>query len=195
MSNSTSLLHQLDSQLDSLFASWNSYTTILFLVLTLYFLYPLLVFTEPDTHPLLLARQANASPIRQPGESAVYRSQEIPHGYPLRTGLNVKDENAPKWSQGRDGDLRDVWKQAIRGPPDANGQPTGGLGKVYAVMGKDTASFELHQLSKEIAKTGEYLRQHNANRVAILLPDSAELLVAFFGMSCQTDPTPFGDVV
>jgi hypothetical protein len=35
---------------------------------------------DPDTHPLLLARQALASYVRQPGESAVFRSPETPHG-------------------------------------------------------------------------------------------------------------------
>lgn len=183
MADSSSFLQQLDSQLDFLFASWNIYTTLLFLVLTVYFAYPLFVFTEPDTHPLLLARQAVAAPVRQPGESAVYRSQEAPHGYPLRTGLNVRDEGTPKWSQGRDGDLRDIWRQALKGLKGVDGQQNIDPGKVLAVMGKETIDFELNKLTKEIISVRAYLKQHNAKRVAILLPNSVELLVSFFGKS------------
>ena len=183
MADSPSFLHQLDSQLDSLFASWNIYTTTPFLVLPVYVAYPLFVFTEPDTHPLLLVRQATAAPVRQPGESSVYRSQEVPHGYPLRTGLNVRDEGVPKWAQGRDGDLRDVWRQALKESKGANGQHTGGRGKVSVVMGKETTDFEFEKLTKEVINIGAYLKQHNARRVTILLPNSVELMVSFFGNS------------
>src|SRR4051794_4250869 len=37
----------------------------------------------PDIHPLLLNSQSDVHRIRNPGESAVYRSKLTPHGGPL----------------------------------------------------------------------------------------------------------------
>lgn len=181
MAESSSFLHKLDSQLDSLFASWNVYTTALFIVLTVYFAYPLFFANEPDIHPLLLARQASASPVRQPGESAIYRSQEVPHGYPLRTGLDVKDEDTPKWHPGRNGDLRDVWRQAAKEQKPTDAESTPQPSKIHAIMGKETTEVEVESMTKEIAILGAHLKQHQVGRVAILLPNSVELLVSFFG--------------
>jgi hypothetical protein len=74
------LLEQLDSSISDVLAGWNAYTTVIafgivgFLALVIY------DSADADTHPLLLARQSQASFVRQPGESAVYRSPETPHG-------------------------------------------------------------------------------------------------------------------
>ncbi|KAL9114206.1 MAG: hypothetical protein Q9187_007501, partial [Circinaria calcarea] len=167
---------RLDSQLDQLFSGWNIYTTLLALILITYLIYPLFFLQEPDTHPLLLARQASAFPVRQPGESAIYRSLEVPHGYPLRTGLNVKDPDAPKWQSGRDGDLRDVWKQALRGSAEGDGKKA----RIISVMGQDTVEYPLGVITMYINMIGEYLRDSGAKKVVIFLPNSIELLVAFF---------------
>jgi hypothetical protein len=48
---------------------------------------------------------------------------------PLNTGLNVKDTGASKWSRGRDGDLRDIWKRA------AEGGENGAKGRILTVLG------------------------------------------------------------
>ena len=182
MATNTSLLQQIDSQLDQLLAGWTIYTTIIALLAVTILVYPLFLSKEPDTHPLLLARQSSASHVRQPGESAVFRSLETPHGYPLRTGLNVKDPGAAKWANGRDGDLRDVWKQAIKAPCGADGKPTGEPGKVLTVLGKEEViEHSFAKLTKEINIVGEYMKEHTGSRVAIYLPNSVELLVAFFG--------------
>ena len=182
MAGSGSILQLLDSQLEQLFAGWNIYTTLICLALVTYLIYPLFFTPEPDTHPFLLARQSQASSVRQPGESAIYRSLETPHGYPLRTGLNVKDPGAQKWTSGRDGDLRDLWKQALNGPTVQDGKSTGGPGKLLTILGREeVVQYGFDQLTKEINAVGEYVVAHRCARVAMYLPNSVELLVTFFG--------------
>ncbi|KAL8638342.1 MAG: hypothetical protein Q9228_004500 [Teloschistes exilis] len=176
-----SLLQQLDAQLELLFAGWNIYTTLLLISIVSYLVYPIFFTKDPDTHPFLLARQSSPSYVRQPGESAVYRSQETPHGYPLKSGLNVKDPGAPKWTAGRDGDLRDVWKKAVQGPTDEKGESTGEPGGITTVLGKEeVVEHNLADVSKAINAVGEYLTQHGASRVAIYVPNSLEFLVTLF---------------
>lgn len=185
-----SVLQQLDSQLDQAFASWNIYTTLIAIILIAYLVYPAFFSAEPDVHPLLLARQSSASYVRQPKESAVFRSLETPHGYPLRTGLNVKDTGAPRWSSGRDGDLRHVWRRAVSGPIDNDGKQTGEAGKMLSVMGKEeVVERSLGTLSGEISAVGQHMKGHGGTRVAIYLPNSVELLVALFGRHSQE---PYG---
>ena len=181
-----SVIQQLDAQIEHILKGWNIYTTLIFIVLISYLLYPLFFTPEPDVHPMLLARQATASQVRQPSESAIFRSLEIPQSYPLKSGLNVKDPGAPKWQTGRDGDLRDVWKRALSGSVDNDGKPTGGAGKVTSVLGKEEViehSFE--KLTAEIIAVGQHLQGRGGSRVAIYLPNSAELLVTFFGKPMQ----------
>ncbi|MCJ1475814.1 hypothetical protein MMC13_004478 [Lambiella insularis] len=173
MADNGSFLQRLDSQLDIFFGGWNIYTTLLTIVFVGYLVYPLFSAQEPDTHPLLLARQASASQIRQPGESAIYRSLESPQGYPLRSGLNVKDSSAPKWTSGRDGDLRDIWKKASEG---ADGKP----GRIVSVLGRETSEHEFDKLTRLLNSIGTHLQKQEAKRVAICLPNSIEFLVALF---------------
>lgn len=74
------LVEQLDAAIVELLAGWNIYTTALALAV-LGFVGWVIYDTEgADAHPLLLARQAQASYVRQPGESAIYRTAEQPHG-------------------------------------------------------------------------------------------------------------------
>ena len=180
---STSILQQLDAQLENILAGWNIYTIIIAFVLGVYLVSPLLLYIEPDVHPLLLARQSSASYVRQPKESAVFRSLETPHGYPLKSGLNVKDAGQPKWTSGRDGNLTDVWRRAVSGPVDADGKPTGEqAGKVIISHGKEKViEYSFAKLSSEINAIGQHMKAHGRRRVAIHMPNSVELLVTFFG--------------
>ena len=175
MAGNESLLHSVDSYIDGVFAGWNIYTTILTIIFFVYLVYPLFLSQEPDTHPLLLARQSSASPVRQPGESAIYRSQETPHGYPLRAGLNVKDPGSPKWTSGRDGDLKDVWRTALEGDSEKKAY-------VISVMGKETFKHKLEDLTDHINAIGKHIEKQAGKRVAIYLSNSVEFLVAFFGI-------------
>ena len=177
MASGSSILAQIDSQLDQFLSGWDIYSTTLALLLVTFLVYPLFFTKDPDTHPLLLARQASASPVRQPDESAVYRSLEVPHGYPLRSGLNVKDADAPKWAAGKDGDLRDVWKQALKGVETKNGDTL----RVVSVLGNDVKEWKPKDLMVEINLVGEFLKRNGSRRVAIHLPNTVELLVALFG--------------
>ena len=182
MAEAESFVKQLDAQLEQLFAGWNIYTTLICVGIVTYLILPIVLSKDPDTHPFLLARQATPSYVRQPGESAIFRSLETPHGYPLRSGLNVKEPNAPRWQSGKDGDLRDVWKKAVQGPTSEDGSSTGGPGKILTVLGKEkVVEHTVESISKEINALGQYLSQHGANHVAIYVPNSVESLVALFG--------------
>lgn len=125
---------------DGLIGQWNLYSTGLVTLLIVIVSYRVVSSREPDVHPMLLARQAVPSPVRNEGESPVYRSQAAPHGIPLNSGLNVKDAGASKWSQGRDGDLRDVWRKVVRGTED------GSKGKLFTVLGSHNVTE--HKLGK-----------------------------------------------
>ena len=172
-----SLSEQLDAQIASFFSSWNTYTTVLAVVLAAFVVYPLVFFEEPDTHPLLLARQARPAPVRQPGESAVYRSIESAYGYPLRSGLNVKDADSPKWAMGRDGDLRDIWRSTVAGGAE------GEKGIIMTVSGKEAAEeHDLDDISKSINAIGMHLQKHG-KKAAIYLPNCVEYLSTVFGTS------------
>ena len=74
------LLEQLDGAISDILAGWNVYTSLLAAGILAFVGWVIYDTTDADTHPLLLARQAHASYVRQPGESAVFRSPETPHG-------------------------------------------------------------------------------------------------------------------
>lgn len=172
------VIEQLDAKIADVLASWNIYTTLIAVILAGFVVYPLIFWDEPDTHPLLLARQAQASPIRHPGESAIYRSVEVPHGYPLKSGLNVKEPDAPKWTAGKDGDVRDIWREVVRG------SATSPASIIMTVHGKDAAvEHDLAEITKAINVIGKHLQSAGANKVAIYLPNSVEYLAAIFGAS------------
>lgn len=177
---------RLDAQLDELLSGWNIFTTILAVGLVLTVLYPLVTAKDADTHPLLLSRQANISAVRHPGESAIYRSVETPHGFPLKQGLNVKAADAPAWQRGTNGDLRDVWLRAVRGPPKEANQSSPRLvqGKeayIHTIAGSEITDHDFESMSTRINIIGQHFQQ--STRVALYLPNCLELLLALFGWS------------
>lgn len=181
MADQPSLLGQLDAALSDVLADWNIYTTVFAVIIAAFIVYSVVSAKDPDVHPFLLARQSTASPIRQSGESATYRSLETPHGFPLRLGLNVKDPGAPKWTAGRRGDLRDIWKAAVRGALNADGTISGKQGKIYTVLGKQAVERSLSQVTQEINVVGGHLQRAGVKTVAVCLTDSVELLASIFG--------------
>ena len=138
-------LLQLDEAVTGLFSQWNMYTSAIVTLFLGFITYQLFTRQDPDTHPMLLARQADASRVRQQGHSSVYRSQGAPHGLPLNSGLNVKEPGASRWSKGRDGDLRDVWRQAVNGVQD-DGPNKGAKGRLFTVLGSENVTE--HSLGK-----------------------------------------------
>ncbi|KAI5461336.1 hypothetical protein BGZ63DRAFT_385631 [Mariannaea sp. PMI_226] len=168
----------LDEAITSLVGQWNPYSTALVTVLLALVSYRVLINREPDVHPMLLARQAVPSPVRNEGESPVYRSQASPHGMPLNTGLNVKDEGASKWSRGRDGDLRDIWRKVVKGNDE------GGKGRILTVLGKqNVVDHKLDDITRQINLIGQHIADQGGIRVAIYLPNSIELLATLFACS------------
>ncbi|CDR36766.1 CYFA0S01e04280g1_1 [Cyberlindnera fabianii] len=57
-----------------------------------------------DIHELALNQQASISGSRKEDETAVYRSNQTPHGMPLMTGLQIRQS-----FRLRNGNLRDIW--------------------------------------------------------------------------------------
>lgn len=80
------IVEQLDAVIAELLAGWNTYTTALLVGVIGFVGWVIYDTQDSDTHPLLLARQAQASYVRQPGESAIYRSPEHPHGCKMVVG-------------------------------------------------------------------------------------------------------------
>lgn len=179
------VIASLDSAIGDFFAQWNAASTILAGLLLIVLVYPIFAGKEPDTHPFLLARQSQASPIRNEGESAVFRSTEIPYGYPLRSGLAIKDPGASKWTSGRDGDIRDVWRQAVTGAKKEDGAVVGSPAKITTVLGTETIiEHDLKSLTTDINVIGKHIHDAGGRRVAVCLSNSVELLCTIFGRSC-----------
>lgn len=188
-------LDDADALIADAFSQWSSLTTLLAVLLGSYVVYVVWSIVEPDTHPMLLQRQSNVSPVRQPGESATYRSTEIPHGYPLRTGLNVKKPGAPAYSAGKDGDLRDIWKR-VTGALPIELPKLAGFGKaeepkdevsrkskILTVLGREKViEHETDDLTREINAIGATIKERAGKKVAVYLPNSVELLTVVFGM-------------
>lgn len=187
--STTNTAESIDAAIAEFFSTWSLSTSVLALILAVVLIWPILASREPDTHPFLLARQAQVAPVRQPGQSAVYRAIDIPYGYPLRAGLGVKDPGAPRWTAGRAGDLRDIWRAAVRGPVKDDGTPTGEKGKILTVLGQDkVVDHALDDLTLGINVIGQYVKRNNGQSVAVCLPNSVELLSAIFGTHCSCSP-------
>ncbi|KAJ5958733.1 uncharacterized protein N7479_005883 [Penicillium vulpinum] len=176
----SSIVEKLDALVADILADWNIYTTLVAGIILAFGVYSVISSQDPDIHPFLLARQSTAAPVRQQGESATYRCLETPHGLPLRFGLNVKDPSAPKWSGGRRGDLRDIWKTAVRGALNEDGTMSGKQGKIYTVLGRKAIEHTLDQVTQEINVIGHHLQNSGAKTVAVCLTDSIELLATIF---------------
>ncbi|PWY96379.1 hypothetical protein BO94DRAFT_619515 [Aspergillus sclerotioniger CBS 115572] len=180
MDPNTSIVAKLDALVAELLADWNIYTTLIAGGIVAFLVFSFVTSKDTDIHPFLLARQSTTFPVRQPGETAQYRSLETPHGFPLRSGLNVKDPGAPRWTSGRKGDLRDIWKAAVRGTVEEDGRVTGKQGKIYTVLGRKAVEHSLEQVTQEMNVIGDRLQSAKVNTVAICLTDSVELLAAVF---------------
>ncbi|TPX08229.1 uncharacterized protein E0L32_001875 [Thyridium curvatum] len=177
----------LDQGITGFFGQWNAYSSALVTLLLMIVSYQIFTRQDPDTHPMLLARQAQGSPVRQEGESPVFRSHAAPHGMPLNSGLNVKDAGASKWARGRDGDLRDVWRRAINGAPEGEGPA--GKGRILTVLGREKVLehslvlTSLDDVTRQINLVGQHIMDQGGNRVAIYLPNSVELMATLFACS------------
>ncbi|KAI9047393.1 hypothetical protein LZ554_008838 [Drepanopeziza brunnea f. sp. 'monogermtubi'] len=175
------LMAKLDETITSVLGDWDIYSTVIFAIVISAFVYQVLTSRDPDAHPMLLARQSQASPVRQEGESSVYRSHSAPHGIPLNSGLNIKDPGDSKWSRGRDGDLRDIWRRAVAGGLDREGKETGEIGRILTVLGKEKAiEHNLADITRQINLIGQKIKQDGGKNVAIYLPNSIEFLAAVF---------------
>lgn len=172
------VVESVDSALSGLLEQWNIYSTGLATLMVIAVTLKLAASREPDIHPMLLARQSNPSTVRHEGESAVYRTHAAPHTMPLNSGLNVKDEGASRWSRGRDGDLRDVWRRA------ATGGEGGATGKMLTVLGSQRVEeHKIEDVTRQINLIGQHIAEQGGIRVAIYLPNSIEFLVTLFACS------------
>lgn len=183
-----SVAESLDAAIASFFASHNPVTYLLLAIVTIILVYPLFISSDPDTHPFLLARQAQGAPIRNSGESPVYRALEVPHGYPLKASLGVKDPGSPKWTSGRQGDVRDILARAVRGPTkeDGSGFDAAKVGKIFTLLGKDeSVPTQMSELARIVNAVGGFTKTkvQAQGKVAVCLSNSVELLAVIFGTS------------
>lgn len=79
-------------------------------LITLLICYPYIKDNLQDINPAFLEHQASVGPTRRKGESAVYRSVNVPHGLSLTGGLRIR-----VGYKLRDGCLKDVWSRALGG--------------------------------------------------------------------------------
>ncbi|CAK7206037.1 hypothetical protein SEUCBS139899_008820 [Sporothrix eucalyptigena] len=189
-----------DEGITGFFGQWNGYSTFLATLLIGILTYHLSTRTEPDTHPMLLARQAQGSPVRQEGESPVYRSRSAPHGMPLNPGLDVRDPGVSKWAKGRDGDLRDVWRRVVAGVPEGEVAPAHGpaaaaaakapkhsvgtRGRILTSFGSEkVVETSIDDITRQINLIGQHILNQGGARVAIYLPNSVEFLASLFACS------------
>ncbi|KAM7194971.1 peroxisomal long chain acyl-CoA synthetase 7 [Naviculisporaceae sp. PSN 640] len=180
MGSFDNLLLNIDESITGLFGQWNVYTSLIVTLFAGLLTYQVATRRDPDIHPFLLARQAQASPVRNEGESAIFRSQGAPHGMPLNAGLNVKDPGASKWARGRDGDLRDIWRQAVNGVQE-EGPNKGKTGRILTVLGTEhVTDHALDDITRQINLIGQHIADQGGNRVAIYLPNSIELIATLF---------------
>jgi hypothetical protein len=70
--------------------------------------------------------------VRNPKESAIYRSLQTPPGYPLVSGFQLP--STQKYSS-RSGDIRDIWKLAIEK----------GKGKLLTVKGANVKEDDIRK--------------------------------------------------
>ncbi|KAH7033415.1 uncharacterized protein B0I36DRAFT_287688 [Microdochium trichocladiopsis] len=167
-------LTKLDESLSALGSQWNGYSTGIATAFVVMLTYSVMSRVEPEIHPMLLARQAQGSAVRQEGQSPIYRANSAPHGYPLNSGLNVKTPGASKWAAGRDGDLRDIWRNAI----------SGDAGAILTVLGREKVlDHKLSEITRQINLVGQHIASQGGKKVAIYLPNSVELLAALFACS------------
>jgi hypothetical protein len=200
-------MYALDETLSDVLGQWDKYSTSIVALFLGFFLYQAATRRDPDAHPMILARQAQASPIRNPGESPIFRSHSSPHGMELNSGLNVRDPGLSKWARGRNGDIRDVWRRISSGAIDKEGNLTGVKGRILTVLGSeqviehDLGEFTVKtpltlrlttfvdEISKQINIVGQHIKQNKGARVAIYLPNSIELLTTLFACAFY-DLTP-----
>lgn len=105
----------------------------------------------------------------------------------------MKDPGAPKWTSGRDGDLRDIWQQAAKGPITSDGTKPGETGKLLTVLGtEELITHDWDRLTKDLHGIGNHLRNHGGKRVAIYLPNSVEMVVTLFGRFSGRGMLPSG---
>ncbi len=89
-----------------------------------------------------------------------------------------------KWSPGRQGDLRDVWRVAAEGPVDASGEAESGkTGKLMTVRGREEVmEHAMADVTQDINAVGAWVRgRKEGASVAVCLSNSVELLVCIFG--------------
>lgn len=83
------------------------YSSFVVLLVTLLYLKFL---SAPDADRITLNYQAQRSPRRLPGETAVFRSMSTPHGRMLLTGLAI----GTGFGRTRPGNLSDIWTIGLK---------------------------------------------------------------------------------
>ena len=95
----------------------------------------------------------------------------------------MRDKGSPKWSQGRRGDLRDVWRRAACGPlrEDGEGWDEGNRGELRVVLGRERVEVVGWEKGTEMINAfGGSVKTWGVKKVGVCLSNSVELLVCVF---------------
>ncbi|KKA27735.1 hypothetical protein TD95_001295, partial [Thielaviopsis punctulata] len=170
----TQVIDQLKEWVQDAFDQWSLTSSLLTIFLFGLLLAGTIWAYESELHPMQLARQSMRSEMRHPGQSAIYRAAA--QGFNgLVKGLNVVEDGAPKFSHGRDGDLRDVWRKF------AKGNDKGEKSVITTVLGLEKkVTHDVDSLTRQIALIGDHIAKNGGIRVAVYLPNSIELLLTVF---------------
>ncbi|KAI5302462.1 hypothetical protein KEM56_000679 [Ascosphaera pollenicola] len=189
MDGAKSPIATLDTLVAGFFAGWDSCSTLIVTLIVVVLGYSFFFTGDEDIHPYFLARQASESSVRREDESATYRNLDTPHGYPLRRGLDIKSPDAPKWTSGRSGDLRDIWLAFANGSAAVadkkHGQPAvGNKSEIYTVLGRFVKAHSVEEITRQIDLVGKQLTGDlRGETIVACLSSSIELLALVFASS------------
>jgi hypothetical protein len=95
----------------------------------------------------------------------------------------VRDKGAAKWSPGRQGDVRDVWRTAALGGVGEDGEHDGSkVGRFVVCHGKEGREVRMAEVTGWINAFGTWTKERKGVKVVVALSNCVEMLACVFGM-------------
>ncbi|ODV88982.1 hypothetical protein CANCADRAFT_132551 [Tortispora caseinolytica NRRL Y-17796] len=119
---------------------------------------------EGDVHPHVLNHQSERGDVREKGQSPFFRSLSTPFGYPLLSGLHIRDGYYH-----RNGTMEDICKLGLKGNIREFDCRNAAIASVYEAS---------HAISSYIQNNC-----HGVKKAAILFPESSANLTVTFALA------------